>query len=323
MSLDIEQRSPNWVKFLRADEWGRHLIHAMSPEMLNDPETYVHHTAGNPNSGAAPDVAMRQLQDFSHNRGYATVAYDTVCHYGANGIFTIMEGRGAMRSAATRDRNEIGEAICMMGYFQPGHSLSASPHPREVEGLAWGIAWMIEQGWSSLGTLILGHRDNPSHPSATSCPGDYLYEKIPNIREMVKGILAPTAPPPPPTLPPVTYPSGDDMIHPIDKYRNSDTRAFGVPLEPNRDYEFGLDPAKIPVDAVAAALNVAVVATGTPGWLDIRPGGSPFRGTSTVNYEAAGAHNGATIVGVERLKFIVRTSAPAHLIVDVTGYWTP
>ena len=113
------------------------------------------------------------------------------------------------------------------------------------------------------------------------------------------------------------------MIHPVAKFRNSDTRAYGVPLNANQDYEFGLDPARVPANAVAVALNIAAVPAGTPGWLDIRPAGSPFAETSTVNYEADGAHNGATVVGVVGGKFTVRTSAPAHVIVDVTGYWTP
>lgn len=112
------------------------------------------------------------------------------------------------------------------------------------------------------------------------------------------------------------------MYHPIAKFRNSDTRYYGVPLAPNRDWEFGLDPARIPTDAKMVALNLAVVPQGAPGWLDIRPPRSPHLNTSAVNFEAHGAHNGATVIGIENLKFLVRSSAPVHLIVDVTAYWT-
>lgn len=318
--MSVEQRAPKWVQFMTAHEWGRELIHPMVTEKLDDPETYVHHTAGNPSSNINPAVAMRSLQRMSHDKGYATVSYDVVCHYSDTGIFTIMEGRGAWRSAATKDRNEEGEAICMMGYFQPGHPLSARPTDAEIEGLAWGIAWMKEQGWSARDTRILGHRDNPRHPGATSCPGDWLYARLPDIRNNVR-LIESTPPPPPP--PPPTHPVGADMIHPVAKFRNSDTRQYGVPIEANKDYEFGLDPARVPANAVAVALNVAVVPVGTAGWLDIRPAGSPFQDTSTVNYEAAGAHNGATVVGVTAGKFTVRASSPCHVIVDVTGFWTP
>ena len=314
----VEQRAPEWIRFLRADEWGRKLTHAMSPERLNDPETYVHHTAGNPHANWDAVAAMRQLQDFSHKKGYATVAYDVVNHHSNDGTVTIMEGRGAARSAATKDRNEEGEAICLMGYFQPGHSLSAQPTQRELEGLAWGIAWMMEQGWSSPTTQILGHRDNPRHPNATSCPGDFLYGRLPEVRAMVEAIVTPPPPPPIPTLP-----SGDDdMYHPIAKFRNSDTRYYGVPMQPNVDHRFGLDPAKIPADAKMVALNLAVVPQGQPGWLDVRPDGTPHLETSTINFEAGGAHNGATVIGVKDLHFLVRSSAPVHIIIDVTAYWT-
>lgn len=213
--MSIEQSAPSWVKFLTADQWGRELIHPMSPEKLNDPETYVHHTAGNPSTSISPVAAMLNLQRLSHNKGYATVAYDVVCHYSADRIFTIMEGRGAARSAATKDRNEEGEAICMMGYFHPGSSLSMHPSSQEIEGLAWGIAWMMEKGWSAKDTKILGHRDNPRHPGATACPGDYLYQKLPDIRNKLRLITAPPPiPPPPPTE------GDDDVIVGYVKHKN-------------------------------------------------------------------------------------------------------
>lgn len=316
--MTVESRAPSWIRFLRADDWGRRLIHPMATEHLNDPETYVHHTAGNPHANRDAIWAMRQLQDFSHAKGYATVAYDVVNHHSADGIVTIMEGRGAGRSAATLDRNEEGEAICLMGYFQPGHALSAQPTPRELEGLAWGIAWMMENGWSAPNTQILGHRDNPRHPRATSCPGDFLYGRLPEVRAMVDAIVTPPPPPPVPTFPP----GEDDMYHPIPKFRNSDTRAYGVPMAPNVDHRFGLDPAKIPADAKMVALNIACVPQGQPGWLDVRPDQTPFLNTSTINFEEFGAHNGATVIGVSDLHFLVRSSAPCHIIVDVSAYWT-
>lgn len=318
----VKERAPEWITFLRASECGIKWKNPPFPETLDDPETYVHHTAGSRMS-TDPVVAMKALQEFSYGRNYSTVAYDVVVHRNTvTNHITVMGAREGWRSAATKDRNEEGEAICLMGYFHPGHSLSQRPTDREVEGLAWGIAWMIENGWSDEDTKILGHRDNPEHPGATTCPGEYLYQQLGGINLMVAAILAPAPEPTPepPTTP--TYPAGADMIHPVAKFRNSDTRHYGVPLNPNQDHEFGLDPAKVPANAVAVALNVAVVPAGTAGWLDIRPAGSPFQGTSTVNYEAAGAHNGATVVGVTAGKFTVRTSAPAHVIVDVTGFWT-
>lgn len=205
--MTVHAHKPPWLRFLTAMEWGRELKHPMATETLNDPETYVHHTAGNPYRAWTGEQAMRELQRQSHNQGYATVAYDVVVHERADSTITVMEGRGGWRSAATKDRNEEGEAICAMGYFHPGHALSAQPSPRMIEGIAWGIAWMMEWGWSAGDTRILGHRDNPRHPSATSCPGDYLYGQLPTIRNRVIQIITP--PPVPPTTPPT---EGEEVL---------------------------------------------------------------------------------------------------------------
>ena len=122
---------------------------------------------------------------------------------------------------------------------------------------------------------------------------------------------------------PTPLPPGDDMIHPIAPYRNSDTRAFGGPgIDANVDHRFGIDYRKVPADAKAVALMVAVVPSGRSGWCDVRPDGQPFQGTSTVNYGESGASNGSIVVGVKDLHFLVRLSQKAHVIVDVTGYWT-
>jgi len=209
--MSVVDRAPAWIKFARATEWGVKWKNPPVKEKLNDPETYVHHTAGNPMTNLDAFTAMRRLQEISYNLGYSTVGYDVVCHYGADGIFTVMGGREGWMSAATKDRNEEGEAICMMGYFQPGHTLSTTPDPREIEGLAWGIAWMIEQGWSAGDTKILGHRDNPKHPDATGCPGQWLYDQLPVIRNRVFSILFPApVPPVPPTNP--TPPEGEEEV---------------------------------------------------------------------------------------------------------------
>ena len=87
--------------------------------------------------------------------------------------------------------SEEGEAVCLIGYFHPGHKLSRQPHPDEIEGVARGIVWGIEHGWIARDARILGHRDNPAHPGATGCPGDYLYAQLPTIRRRVQELLNP------------------------------------------------------------------------------------------------------------------------------------
>lgn len=196
VGMGIEEHAPSYVRFYRAHEWGRILKHPLSVERLNDPETYVHHTAGNPYRSWDGPRAMQELQRQAHAQGHATVAYDVVVHRSAAGIISVMEGRGAARSAATLDRNEEGEAVCIMGYFHPGSSLSQRPTDADLEGIAWGIAWGIDNGWSSRDTQILGHRDNPRHPNATACPGDHLYVRLPDIRFLISLIMNATPVPP-------------------------------------------------------------------------------------------------------------------------------
>jgi len=282
----------------------------MSPEKLNDPETYVHHTAGNPHPNWAPEVAMRELQSFSHNKGYATVAYDVVCHMGSDGVFTIMEGRGAGRSAATMDRNEEGEAICMMGYFHPGNKLSDRPQPREIEGLAWGIAWMVEQGWSARDTKILGHRDNPAHLNATTCPGNLLYEELPVIRRRVDQILNPTpiTPPAPPTRPPFTQQEVGNMKL-ITPTRVADTRSGAMTTR-----------VEIPIagNVVAITATVTVIPQAHGGFL------SGFPGTSCLNWgDNRDAIANTTVLPVTNGKVTLNASTPVHIIVDMLGTHSP
>ena len=182
--------APDWLDFIRAEEWGIEWRNPPVPERLNDPETYIHHSAGS-RLGTDPVRAMQVLQRFSWSKNYSTSAYDAAVHLNtATNRVTICGIREGWRSAATKDRNELGEAIVLMGYFHPGSSRSEQPTWREIEALAWAVAWFIEQGWSARDTRALGHRDNPEHPNATACPGDYLHPHVPHIGRRALEILA-------------------------------------------------------------------------------------------------------------------------------------
>ena len=78
-----------------------------------------------------------------------------------------------------------GRSGLSAGLLPPGHALSRRPHPDELEGVAQAITWGMELGWISPATVILGHRDNPAHPGATACPGDYVQAQLPTIRRRV------------------------------------------------------------------------------------------------------------------------------------------
>lgn len=198
-------------RYRTAAQWGRTLAHAMATEQLEDDEVYMHHTAGNAFGSLDADEAFRRINAMEQARGYACIGYDILVHRSTTtGVVTIGEGRGPWRSAATLDRNEQGEAICALGYFHPGHKLSARPHPDMIEGIARGIVWGIERGWIARDAVIRGHRDNPAHPGATACPGDYLYAELPTIRDRVRALLR-VNPAPKPTPSP-TPSNGDTTV---------------------------------------------------------------------------------------------------------------
>lgn len=114
------------------------------------------------------------------------------------------------------------------------------------------------------------------------------------------------------------------MFHPIRPVRNSDTRPGGypgIPVGPG-DMVWGLSD-QIPADAVAVAMNVVAISTAGDGYVAVWPGG-PRTNTSVVNYQGDGkAYNGSMLTGVMNRSFGIYTHTPAHIIIDITGYWTP
>lgn len=195
-------------RYLSADDWGATWTRPPVPERLDDPEVYVHHTAGNPYDTIDAVEAFQILNRIAQQgKGYRFLDYDDLVHYNRlTDVCTIGEGRGRWLSAATLDRNELGEAVCAFGYFHPpvagdpshySHRYSAKPHPAIVEGIARAIVKGIQEGRTAATAAIYGHRDNPAHPNATGCPGDYLYAQMPTIRRRVVELLTPTPDPQP------------------------------------------------------------------------------------------------------------------------------
>ena len=177
-------------RYMSSEEWGMRRIESqVRTERRPDPEGTLHHSAGNPMHSMDAVKAFQQMNEQAIAKGYWCIAYDVLVHEQILGnndrIITIGEGRGPYMSGATKDRNEETEAICALGYFHPGHSLSDRPSAYMVEGIALAFAWGIKNGWIAKEPYIYGHRDNPAHPNATSCPGDYLWSYLPSIRTRV------------------------------------------------------------------------------------------------------------------------------------------
>lgn len=80
----------------------------------------------------------------------------------------------------------------------------------------------------------------------------------------------------------------------------------------------------VPVGATAVALTVTAVEPQGDGWLSVWPAGTPWPGSSTVNFPAGRTVANATIVGVSPEGHVeVRngSSGPVHLVVDVSGWF--
>lgn len=122
----------------------------------------------------------------------------------------------------------------------------------------------------------------------------------------------------PPTSPILGVP---DMFHPIHPFRNSDTRVFGGAGLPAGEHKFGLN---IPKNAVAVAINVTMVNPKGAGFVTVWPDG-PRPNTSCLNFDASPrATCNAAIVGLNNEGGLsIFNSVTGHIIVDVTGYWTP
>lgn len=200
-------------QIMEPDEWGMRWDAGPYRETVgDDTEIYVHHRAGNPLHDLPADEVFRQMDESAHRKGYASVGYDVLVHENTvTDTVTIGIARGQYRSAATLDRNEIGEAICAIGYFHPGHKLSERPSPGMLEGIAMAGAELVRRGWVAPTWKMLGHRDNPAHPNATACPGDYLYPHVPSIAARTAALLAGPGIPqsPDPTAPPEDYDMSD------------------------------------------------------------------------------------------------------------------
>jgi len=184
---------------LEADQWGMRFAR---PPVKQDPmnvyRLYLHHRAGvdpaalNPSwddDAAAAFLAMNEAA--ISQKGYSATDYNLLTHLSPERHATVGIARGEYMPAATLDDNPGSKTVCLMGYFHPGSKWSRPPEGAEIEACAVGFAEIYRRGWCRPDAFILGHRDNPKHPGATACPGDYLYPKLPIIRARVAQLLIP------------------------------------------------------------------------------------------------------------------------------------
>ena len=84
-----------------------------------------------------------------------------------------------------------------------------------------------------------------------------------------------------------------------------------------------VDPANVPNDAVAVAVNITTTQSRGPGYFTAYPAGTTLPTASLLNTDRPGqSRAAAAIVPVNSSGFDIYTSAGDHLIVDITGYFT-
>lgn len=160
-------------------EWGAAPPTRRSTIALPTDELWLHHTAGALDAGGNgvwwDDVAG--IQDFhmrpvaKGGRGWSDIAYSFLVGGGL-----VFEGRGAgVAGGHTRGHNTIGHAICVIGNYDV-----MVPQARDLEAVAWLMRHGRDRGW--WGELTGAHRD--ASGAATSCCGDHLVARIPDLRRM-------------------------------------------------------------------------------------------------------------------------------------------
>jgi len=176
--------------FVSREAWGsvstsRTQVYAALPEL------FIHHTgAGSiPADAAAEMLMMRNLQAYAirpkaeGGKGYHDLDYNLLV---GNVTGNIYEGRGLdYGSAATLDRNQVSRSICAIGNYE-----TANPTGALLEGIIQAAALLVDAGRLAADAVVYGHRDNPAHPAATSCPGRLLYAHLPYLAHRISTLEA-------------------------------------------------------------------------------------------------------------------------------------
>jgi len=183
-------------------EWGgKPPLWDAGDQPTNAEYVVIHHVGADHNPAALDTVGetdqyMRNLQSYAQRpkdqggKGYSDIDYNI----GVSPLGDAYEMRGWYeKSGATLDLNHKSYSVLVIGGYTH-NKLTVKQRQRVADVIVDGIA----RGRLRTGVKIIGHRDNPAHPGATSCPGDAAYAEIPWIRTEVARQLAIIDNPPPP-----------------------------------------------------------------------------------------------------------------------------
>ncbi len=165
----------------------------------------IHHTAGSQTSGGTVQGAVRALQAYAFSTGeYCDIPYQFLVGYDGS----LWEGRPYdYYSGATGGGNNDGNAaVCFLGCYHPTDCPTSHP----VTDAMMEQGQLLVQTLSALHSIpsnedsIRGHRDWPDN--STACPGDWLYDRLDELREPLTAAFAGT-----PTALTCTPGDGDEL----------------------------------------------------------------------------------------------------------------
>lgn len=163
------------MQFVTRAEWGARPPRQRTAMPLPQRNVWVHHGTGP--SGPDPAALVRSYQAYHmDSRGYSDIAYNWLVDSGGR----IYEGRGwGVKGGHTLGHNSSSHAVCYVGDSDQGLTDAA------VGSIAAVIREGVRVGAVSGDPHIGGHRDAPGN--STSCPGDALERRLPDIRALVAG----------------------------------------------------------------------------------------------------------------------------------------
>lgn len=141
----------------------------------------IHHTAGDQTDGGTVVGALRTTQAYMMDSGsYCDLAYQFMMGFDG----TLYEGRPyGYYSGATGNNNDGNAAACYLGCYHPVPACAVA-HAATDEMIESGQ--LLVQTFSRLHSFpttsndVRGHRDWPDN--ATACPGDFVIDRIDEIR---------------------------------------------------------------------------------------------------------------------------------------------
>ena len=128
----------------------------------------------------------------------------------------------------------------------------------------------------------------------------------------------------------IAGPATAGSFHAIEPRRVYDSRP-GSKLSPGQDRTISIANATdgtldvVPGKATAVALTVTVTETeGVGGFIAVRPGGTVYNGTSSINWFGPNQSLATTVItGLDAARQITLSAGAqnTHLVIDVTGYY--